>query len=246
VALAAEDRVGGRLPSDVNTDSIEKQVSLALLKRDYHKLDRLSLQDKRVWRVLQFNLYQTDEALRWHSIEAVAVLLRTQWDLGRREKVRDYLRRLVWSISDESGGIGWSAPQTIAETVVAIPQLGEPFVNIMIDRAFREPALLKSGLWAIGRLGRRAGRSVGLFQDIVLASFAVDEPATLGLAAWALGEIKYRPALPYLQPLRRRHEPVRIYVPPRFLEKPLERWASGAIAGIDRDAGFEETAAPDR
>jgi hypothetical protein len=220
------------LPFDTNTGQIEKQIDLALLKRDYQKLDRLNREDRRVWRVLQFKLYQTDETLRWHSIEAIAVLLRTEWDLGRREKVRDYLRRLIWSISDESGGIGWSAPQTIAETVVAIPPLNEPFVNIMIDRAFGEPTLIKSGLWAIGRLGRGAWRSVELFQDIVLASFAADEPERLGLAAWALGEVGYEPALPYLQPLRQRHEPVRIYVPPRFIERPLGRWASEAIAGM--------------
>jgi hypothetical protein len=220
------------LPLDANTGPVEKQISLALLERDYQKLARLNREDRRVWKVLQFNLYQTDETLRWHSIEAVAVLLRTEWDRGRREKVRDYLRRLIWSISDESGGIGWSAPQTIAETVVAIPPLQEPFVNIMIDRAFREPMLVKSGLWGIGRLGRRARPSVELFQDIVLASFAVNEPETLGLGAWALGEVGYRPALPYLRELRQRREPVRIYVPPRFSEKPLGRWAGEAIAGM--------------
>lgn len=220
------------MPFNANTDSIEKQINLTLLRRDYQKLNAFGQEGKRVWRLLQFNLYQTDVTLRWHSIEAIAILLRTQWDLGRQEKVLDYLRRLIWSISDESGGIGWSAPQTIAETVVAIPQLSEPFVNIMIDRAFSEPTLVKSGLWGIGRLGRRARQSVGLFQDIILASFAVDEPETLGLAAWAMGEIKYKPALPYLQKLTQRHEPVRIYVPPCLFEKPLGSWVRGAIAEI--------------
>lgn len=216
-------------------DTIEKQINSCLIKRDYRELISLNREDKRVWRFLQSQLYQTDETLRWHSIEAIAVLLSSQWDLGRQEKVRDYLRRLIWAISDESGGIGWNAPQTIAEIVVAIPELSEPFINIMIDRAFSEPVLIKSGLWGIGRLGERAKQSVELFQNIILASFAINEPETLGLAAWALGEIKFKPAVPYLQMLRHRHEPVRIYIPPRFLEKTLGSWVREAIVKINRN-----------
>jgi hypothetical protein len=223
------------LPFKANPDPIEKQINRALISRDYQKLGSFDRQGKRVWKLLQSNLYQTDETLRYHSIEAIAVLSRNQWEMGRQEKVRDYLRRLIWSISDESGGIGWSAPQAIAEIVVAIPQLEEPFVNIMIDRAFSEPTLIKSGLWGIGRLGRRAWPSAVLFQGIILASFAVDEPETLGLAAWAMGEIKYKPALPYLRKLTRRHERVRIYVPPGFIVKTLGSWARGAMAEIGRD-----------
>jgi hypothetical protein len=222
------------LPFNANTDSIANQINLILLRGDYQKLNSLDREGKRVWRLLQSNLYQTDQTLRYHSIEAIAILLRAQWELGQKEKVRDYIRRLIWSISDESGGIGWSAPQAIAEIVVAVPQLNDPFVNIMIARAFSEPTLIKSGLWGIGRLGRRARQSVRLFQDIILASFAVDEPETLGLAAWAMGEVKYKPALPYLQKLRQRLEPVRIYVPPRWLEKPLGNWASEAIVEINQ------------
>lgn len=206
----------------------------------------LNQEDRRVWRLLQSNLYHTDETLRWHSIEAIAILLSRRWEFGQQERVLDYLRRLIWSISNESGGIGWSAPQTIAEIVAAIPQLSEPFVNIMIDRVFSEPTLIKSGLWGIGRLGHRARQSIELFQDVILASFTVDDPETLGLAAWALGEIRLKSALPYLQTLRQRQEPVRIYVPPCFLEKTLGSWVRGAIAEIDRDTAVAETPSPDR
>jgi hypothetical protein len=222
------------LPLSADTDSIKEQVNLILLKRDYQKLAGFDSQGKRIWRLLQSNLYQTDEALLWPTIEAMAALLRTQWDQGRHEKVRDYLRRLIWSISDESGGIGWSAPQTIAEIIAAIPQLSEPYLNLLIDRAFSEPALIKSGLWAIGRLGQRAEQAVGLFRDIILASFSTADPETLGLAAWAMGEIKYEPALPCLQQLTQRHEPVRIYVSPGIIEKPLADWAREAISAINR------------
>jgi hypothetical protein len=225
---------GGRLTlyRKTNIDPLEKQIKDLLIRREYGKLVCLDEENKRVWRFLQSSLYQTDETLRWHTIEAIAVLLRSRWDDGQREKVLDYLRRLVWSISDESGGIGWSAPQTIAETIIAIPQLSDPFANIMIDRSFNEPALLKGGLWGIGRLGRSISQSIKVFQDLILASFDVDDPETLGLAAWAMGEIRLKPALPYLQTLKYRTEPVRIYISPFFHEKQLGSWARAAIAKI--------------
>jgi hypothetical protein len=216
-----------------DSGSLEKQINDLLVKRQYGKLIFLGDEDKRVWRSLQTNLYRTDEDLRWRSIEAIALLLHRQWDCGRREKVLDYLRGLVWSISDESGGIGWSAPQAIAEIVAAIPQLADPFANIMIDRALNEPALLKEGLWGIGRLGLKIKLSAGLFRELILASFTVDDTETLGLAAWATGEIRLEAALPFLQRLKRRKESVRIYISPRFREKQLGSWAKAAISKIE-------------
>lgn len=216
-----------------NTDSIDKKINDLLLRRDYEELSCLDQTDRHVWRFLQSNLYQTNETLRWHTIEAIPLLIRRRWDSGWKERVLDYLRRLIWSISDESGGIGWSAPQTIAEIVAEIPQIYEPFINIMIDRTFTEPILIKSGLWGIGRLGQSVRQSVEIFQDIILASFKVDDPETLGLAAWALGEVRFKPALFYLKNLKGRPEPVRIYVTPRFLGKTLGDWGSEAIDKIN-------------
>ena len=224
--------VGLSLSFNTNTDPIEKQIKDLLSRRDYQKLIGLNGVDRRVWRLLQLSLYETEETLRWHAIEAIGLFMRRWWDFGHQERVLDYLRRLIWSISDESGGIGWSAPQTVAEIVVAIPPLGEPFMNIMIDRVFKEPALIKSGLWAIGRLGQRVRQSTELYRDVILASFTFDDPETLGLAAWALGEIGLKSALPHLHALKDRKEPVRIYITPHFHEKPLCYWARFAIKKI--------------
>jgi hypothetical protein len=218
----------------MNTGSIEEQIKYFLLRRDYRTLVYLSEEDKRVWRLLQSNLYQADENLQWHAIEAIAIFMRKWWDSGHQERVLDYMRRLIWSINDESGGIGWSTPQTIAEIVVTIPQLGEPFVNIMINRAFKEPALIKSGLWAVGRLGQRIRQSVEQFQGLILTSFTTDDTETLGLASWAMGEARLESALPYLKVLKNRKESIRIYVASHFTEKPLGSWARVAITKIGR------------
>ena len=155
------------------------------------------------------------------------------WQAGNQDKVREYVRILLWQLNDESGGIGWNAPQTIAELAVAIPQLLDPYSSMMIARTIDEPALTKSGLWSIGRLGTRIREAVVFFQDEVLDVFGSDDPETLGLAAWAVGEVGFDPALPSLEKLSDRTEPVRLYVDGGFQEKPLGQWAGDAIEKID-------------
>ena len=129
--------------------------------------------------------------------------------------------------------MGWSAPQTIAEIVVYIPELLEPYGSVMVSRALEEPALVMGGLWGIGRLGRQIKEAVESFQDSVLGVFESENPETLGLAAWAMGEVIFKPALPYLEKLKDWKKPVRIYIDGHFDEKAVGQWAQEAIDKIN-------------
>ncbi len=137
---------------------------------------------------------------------------------------------------DESGGIGWSAPQTIAEIIVNIPELLDPYGSMMIAHAFEEPPLIKGGLWGIGRLGKLSTEAVEFFHDMVLAVFRSEDAETLGLAAWAVGEAGFKPALPFLEKLLERKEKVQIYIKGYFHEKPLGQWTREAISKINDEA----------
>ena len=212
--------------------SIKQQVSNFLLQRDYIGLLDLCESDRQFWGALRLCHYESDENLRWPAIEATAGLMKRWWQASHEEKVREYIRGQLWSITDESGGIGWSAPQTIAEVIVLIPELLEPYGSIMIGRALEEPPLVKSGLWGIGRLGEQIREAVEVFQDMVLGVFRSDDAETLGLAAWAMGEAGFAPAVPSLEMLKDRKEPVRIYCNGSFREKLLGQWAKDAIAKI--------------
>jgi len=212
--------------------SIKQQVKALLLQRDYDELLRLCRRDRRVWHTLRLCLYETDESLRWPAIEAVAELMKRWWHEGNRERVREYIRSLFWSLNNESGGIGWSAPEAIAETIISIPELLRPYGSMMIAYTLEEPFLLKSGLWAIGRLGKQIKEAITFFQDKVFVAFNSGDPETLGLVAWAMGEVGFTPALAPLTTLRDRKELVQIYIDGHFQEKPLGKWSKEAIARI--------------
>jgi hypothetical protein len=215
--------------------SIKQQVKDLLEQRDEGRLLELCEKDREFWKALRFNLYAIDERIRWAAIETVAKFMQRWWQVGKKEKVREYIRNLFWSITDESGGIGWSAPQTIAEIIANIPELIDPYGSMMLAHTLDEPPLIKAGLLGMGRLGRLAAEAVHFFQDKILSVFQSDDAETLCLAAWAMGEVGFKAALPFLEKLLERKEPVRIYIKGDFYEKTLGEWAMEAINKIKKD-----------
>ncbi len=213
--------------------SLKQQVRDFLDRRDCKGLIELSEKHRQFWNELRFRLYDIDERLRWRAIECAAKFIQRLWKKGQKEKVREYMRNLFWSINDESGGMGWSAPQTIAEIIINIPELLEPYGSMMIAHTFEEPSLIKGGLWGIGRLGKQIAESVDFFREKILVVFENDDPEILCLAAWAMGEVGFKQALPFLEKLSEGKERVRIYICGDFYEKSLGEWASEAIAKIE-------------
>ena len=214
--------------------TVKQQVRDLLYQRDHDRLVELCEENRKVWTELRFRLFDMDEKIRWSAIEAVAQFMKHLWREGETEKVRVYMRTLFWSLNDESGGIGWSSPQAIAEMIVNIPEFLDPFVSMMIAHTLDEPPLVQGGLWGIGRLGKRAAESVEFFKDLVLAVFQNDDPQTLSLAAWASGEAGFRLAVPFLEKLLKRHEVAKIYFDGDFHEKQLGQWAREALSKLKK------------
>jgi hypothetical protein len=219
--------------------SVKKSVEDLLRRRDYALLLDLCEEDKGYWQAVRSHLYDLDERVRWASVETVSKYVQRWWESGKEEKVRQYIRTLFWSISDESGGIGWSAPQLIAEIIVHIPALIDPYGSMMIAYSIEEPPLIKGCLWGIGRLGKLIVEAVDFFREKILAVFGTEDAGILGLASWAMGEVGFRPAVPFLEKLSSRSEPVAIYVDGNFIERPLGQWAEGAIRKI-RSTGAQD------
>jgi hypothetical protein len=103
--------------------------------------------------------YDSDPELRQKAINAFGQMVA---DLANEdmEVARVIMRRLMWTLNDESGGIGWGAPEAMAEAMACHPRLAEEYVHILLsyireDGNFLEYAPLRRGaLWGIGRLAQ--------------------------------------------------------------------------------------------
>lgn len=208
---------------------VKREVGDLLRKRDFQNLLALCVSDRDYWKEVRYRLYDLDEVLRWSAIETAARLMKNWWDSGKEEKVRIYIRTLFWSLNDESGGIGWSSAQTIAEIIAINPVLIDPYGSMMIAHCIDDPPLLKGCFWGIGRLGGLITKTLMSFREQILSVFAIGDADVLGTAAWAMGEARFTPALPSIELLRYRKEPVAIYRDGIFLQKLLGEWAEEAI-----------------
>jgi hypothetical protein len=76
------------------------------------------------------------------------------------ESARIVMRRLMWSLNDESGGIGWGAPEAMAEIMCLNAQLAKEYSSILISYAnphgnyLEHVELQKEVLRGLARIGK--------------------------------------------------------------------------------------------
>jgi len=149
-------------------------------------------------------LCRDDQHLRWHAVscmgEAVARLAEADM-----EAARVVMRRFLWSLNDESGGIGWGAPESMAEAMCRHAGLAEEYVHMLIsymredgpeicqDGNYIEHPFLQRGLlWGVARLGGCRARLLldrGAGDDIP-PYLAAEDAVVRGFAALAAGHLR--------------------------------------------------------
>ena len=163
--------------------------------------------------------------VRWHAVTCMgdAVARIAADDL---EAARIILRRFLWSLNDESGGIGWGAPEAMAECLCRDERLAGEYAHMLVsymredgeelcqDGNFIEHPLLQRGVvWGVGRLAgcRRellqqlgAGRDLGRYLE-------AEDPELRGLAALAAGRLREATLRPLLEGLRADTAPLSWY-----------------------------------
>lgn len=153
--------------------------------------------------------------LRWRAVTCMglSVARLAEEDM---EAARIVMRRFLWSLNDESGGIGWGAPESMAEAMCHHAGLADEYVHMLIsymredgealcqDGNYIEHPLLQRGLlWGVARLSEcrpdllRARAAAG---DIPPYLDAVDSEVR-GLAALACGRLAISAAKPQLHQL---------------------------------------------
>ncbi len=101
------------------------------------------------------HFYDKNELIRFRATAAMGVL-GARMARTRIEKARIILRRLMWNLNDESGGIGWGSPEAMGEILFHSPELAREFKSILFSyldpiRNFIEHPILQRGvLWGIG------------------------------------------------------------------------------------------------
>ena len=139
-------------------------------------------------------LYAKEEAIRWRAVTAMGEVVGHLAEESM-ESARVIMRRLMWNLNDESGGIGWGSPEAMGEITARHAALAAEFSNILIsyvnpDGNFLEHEVLQRGsLWGVGRLAHARPSMAVAAAPFLTAFFEAADPYLRGISVWAAGPI---------------------------------------------------------
>lgn len=180
-------------------------------------------------------LYHAEPIIRWRAVSGMGVVVSHLADQNL-ESARIIMRRLMWNLNDESGGIGWGSPQCLAEIMARHERLAQEFASILISYAdpygnyLEHPRLQQGVLWAWGRLGRKQSQLIRPRSNL-LAPFLLSQDIQLqGLAAWAAQPLQSNELEQPLKALLTVSGEITIYINDRLETQSIGRLAYNALS----------------
>lgn len=112
-----------------------KNTVYSLLARDDGKTypeEILGFNLRKVVNPLFTYIQSVDDPVRSRAIASMGQVVATLAN-DNMESARIIMRRLMWSLNDESGGIGWGAPEAMGEIMAVHQGLAREFHKILIS-----------------------------------------------------------------------------------------------------------------
>jgi len=173
---------------------IKKQVGeiLKLSSRSQALEELARIPDAQLTGHLFSYFYNQDELIKFRSVTAMGELVARIAD-NRLENARIIMRRLMWNLNDESGGIGWGSPEAMGEILSKSPALAREFKSILFSYLDHkgnhiEHEMLQRGvLWGIGTyLGTAPDDLTDVTREQLQAHLHSKDPVKCGYAIRAL------------------------------------------------------------
>ena len=180
--------------------------------------------------------YSGDEVLRWRAVTAMGAVVGHMADTAM-ESARVVMRRLMWNLNDESGGIGWGSPEAMGEITAVHAGLAGEFASILIsyinpDGNFLEHELLQRGsLWGVGRLAHARPLLAKPATPFLTAFFDSPDPYLRGTAIWAAAPILNDTMRPLIRTRLSDTAPLRLYRQMQIMETTVGNLAKAALDG---------------
>jgi len=158
--------------------TLKKKILSALESNDLDAVVALATGDRTVLSRLVRLAYDKETLVGWRAIKTVGLvaraLLKSDYDF-----LRDMCRKLLWSLSDESGGIGWSAPEMLGEIVSADPRRFADIVPLIAQVYEIEEDVFRPGVvYALGRIAEADPEAAHSFQKVIISSLVDRNPLT--------------------------------------------------------------------
>ena len=134
---------------------------------------------------------------RWQAAYGLGLCLPLMAS-GGMEPARVFMRRLMWSLNEESGNLGWGIPEAMGCILAASPALADEYARIFIsygyetgkDDNFLDHGPLRRGVyWGIGRLAQASSRHTLPALPHLVNALGDQDGQICAYAAWALHQL---------------------------------------------------------
>ena len=195
-----DSRIGGR--------ELKRRVGQLLHSADTNQaLNGIcDLPLKQVVNPLILFLHDRQEEVKWRAVSALGRVVSNLADRNI-ESARVVMRRLMWSLNSESGGIGWGAAEAMGEIMACNEQLAGEYASILISYIdnrgnFIENENLQKGvLWALGRLAQVRPNLIRPAESLLVPFLESRQVDHRGLSSWVAQAIDSDLLSPLLQRL---------------------------------------------
>ncbi|MBW2070493.1 MAG: HEAT repeat domain-containing protein [Deltaproteobacteria bacterium] len=179
-----------------------------------------------------------DSLVKWRAVTAMGVVVA---ELARKdmESARVIMRRMIWQLNDESGGIGWGIPEAMGEIMARQQGLAREYCHMLVSYMqehgnFLEHIPLQRGvIWGLARVAQRRPQCLQAAAHDAAAFLSSEDASLRGLSAWLLGILGAEESLASLQGLLGDDSEIFLYQEGRqklFRVKELAQEALTAIA----------------
>ncbi len=208
-------------------------VKKLLVDRDWEEIVRLALIDRRMIRSLLGFLYEADDYMHWLAIDALG---RAAGGVaaGDPDRVRELIRRLLWTLNEENGGSPWGATGAIGAIIAARPDLFDGYLS-MICPFHDDASIYPEFIWALAAVGRTRPDLTREYEPFLRVALEHSQAAVRGYAAWCLGALRARGAEEALAALCGDAAPAAVYEGDGvYRRRPVGAIAADSLARIGR------------
>ncbi len=151
-------------------------------------------------------LQSGNEKLKWGAVKAMGYVVSQLADRDL-EAARVIMRRLMWNLNDESGGMGWGSLEAMGEILATHSGLAREYAHILLSYAredgnyLEHEGLQRGLLWGIGRLSEKRPELVRGAAGLLLPYLASQDGMIRGLSARIMGLLQVKEAQPMLRRL---------------------------------------------
>jgi hypothetical protein len=209
----------------ISTRQLKRQVLDLLRQPDYGFCIKqiCCLPYRQVVNPLFSFLYSLDEQVKWRAVSAMGAVV-SRLAESEMEPARIIMRRFMWNLNDESGGIGWGSPEAIGEIMALNPKLADEYARILVsyikpDGNFLEHAGLQRGvIWGVGRLAHARPQLVADSASFLSPYIKTADSVLRGYALWAASALPIEGTRKAIEELRGDDTKIILYLNGRFLE----------------------------